>query len=166
MQPAGCAANRSGALMPIPELPAHRLRGAARAAARGAWVLGGLALAAACAPPAAAQAASPYAVLQGRWVRPDGGYTVTIRSADAGGKLDASYANPNPLPFSKAEAKLDGSIVFVFLELQAGGYNGSTYSLRYDAARDALDGVYYQAVAQQKYAVRFLRAGPAAARTR
>ena len=34
------------------------------------------------------------------------------------------------------------------------------------APRDALDGVYYQAVAQQKYAVRFLRAGPAAARTR
>ncbi|HOM13260.1 MAG TPA: hypothetical protein PLB41_08070 [Rubrivivax sp.] len=128
--------------------------------------LGGLLLAAACAQPAAAQAASPYAVLEGRWVRPDGGYTVTIRAADAAGRLDAAYANPNPLPFSKAEARLDGSTVFVFLELQAGGYNGSTYSLRYDAARDALDGVYYQAVAQQKYAVRFLRAGPAAAGSR
>lgn len=37
--------------------------------------------------------------LPGRWVRPDGGYVIAIKSVDAGGKLEASYANPNPLPF-------------------------------------------------------------------
>jgi hypothetical protein len=44
--------------------------------------------------------ASPtaFAPLPGRWVRPDGGYIISIKSVDAGGKPDASYANPNPLP--------------------------------------------------------------------
>ena len=147
----------------MPQLVAARRRSAlARAAGCATAALGGLVLAATCAQTAAAQAASPFAALQGRWVRPDGGYTLTIRSADAAGRLDATYANPNPLPVSKAEARLDGITVLVFLELQAGGYNGSTYSLRYDPAGDSLAGVYYQAVARQQYAVRFLRAGGAA----
>jgi hypothetical protein len=42
-------------------------------------------------------------------------------------------------------------------ELQAGGYNGSTYELTYDPASDQLKGVYYQAVARQKYEVYFVR---------
>ena len=42
--------------------------------------------------------------LQGKWVRPDGGYTITIKHAAADGQLDAAYANPNPLPFAKAKA--------------------------------------------------------------
>jgi hypothetical protein len=50
-------------------------------------------------------------------------------------KLDAAYANPNPLPFSKAEASLNGETIKVFLELTAGGYNGSTYTLTYDPSR-------------------------------
>ena len=110
--------------------------------------------------PAAAitQSQSDFSVLQGRWVRPDGGYTITIRSVDAGGKLDAAYANPNPLPFAKAEASRDGKTLKVFLELRAGGYNGSTYTLTYDPASDRLRGVYYQAVAGQKYDVYFVRA--------
>ncbi len=45
---------------------------------------------------------SPYAVLEGRWVRPDGGYTLYIRAVDAGGRIEASYANPRPLPFARA----------------------------------------------------------------
>lgn len=110
---------------------------------------------------AAAPAAEPgFAALQGRWVRPDGGYTITIKSVDAAGKLDAGYANPNPLPFSKAEASREGKAIKVFLELRAGGYNGSTYTLVYDPANDVLAGVYYQAVAQQKFDVYFVRARP------
>ena len=46
----------------------------------------------------------------------------------------------------------------VHLELQAGGYNGSTYTLAYDPERDILRGVYFQAVAQQSYEVYFQRA--------
>ena len=91
-------------------------------------------------------------------VRPDGGYVVTIKSVSAEGKLDASYANPNPLPFSRAEAMRDGNEIRVFLELTAGGYNGSTYSLAYDPAQDVLKGVYYQAVARQKFDIYFERA--------
>ncbi|MGH8619044.1 MAG: hypothetical protein ACREUW_15235 [Burkholderiales bacterium] len=96
--------------------------------------------------------------LKGRWIRPDGGYTVTIRSVEAGGKLDAVYANPNPLPFSAAQASREGGAIRVFLELRAGGYNGSNYTLTYDPGKDILRGTYFQAVAGQKYEVYFVRA--------
>ena len=106
----------------------------------------------------AAQAEGVFATLAGRWVRPDGGYVINIRSVDAGGKLDASYANPNPLPFASAEAMREGKLIKLFFELRAGGYNGSTYTLTYDPAADVLRGVYYQAVVQQKFDVYFTRA--------
>ena len=79
-------------------------------------------------------------------------------SRSAGGRLDASYANPNPLPFARAEATRDGKTTRLFFELRAGGYNGSTYTLTYDPANDILKGVYFQAVAQQKFDVYFTRA--------
>src|SRR5262245_56408031 len=83
------------------------------------------------------------AILLGNWVRPDGGYTITIRGVDTNGKLQASYANPSPLPFSRAEVSRDGKTITLFFELRAAGYNGSTYKLTYDAAGDRLVGVYY-----------------------
>ena len=98
-----------------------------------------------------------FNVLQGRWVRPDGGYTIAIRGVAADGQLDAMYFNPNGLPFAKAQAALDGKLVRVSLELRAGGYNGSTYELTYDPASDQLKGTYYQAVAQQRYEIFFVR---------
>lgn len=100
---------------------------------------------------------SGFDVLRGSWVRPDGGYTITIKAADANGKLDASYANPNPLPFSKAQASSADGSISVFLELTAAGYNGSTYTLTYDPANKVLKGVYYQAVQRQKYDVEFTK---------
>lgn len=105
----------------------------------------------------AAQPDGAFATLPGRWVRPDGGYVINIKSVDASGKLDASYANPNPLPFSRAEATRDGNTIKLFFELRAGGYNGSTYTLTYDPASDTLKGVYFQAVAQQKFDIYFMR---------
>ncbi len=109
------------------------------------------------AAPQATQAQAGFDVLLGRWVRPDGGYLITIKGVDASGKLDAAYANPRPLPFARAEAMRDGKTLKVFLELRAGGYNGSTYTLEYDPAGDVLRGVYYQAVAQQRFDVQFVR---------
>lgn len=106
----------------------------------------------------AAQADAAFAALPGRWVRPDGGYVINIKRVDASGKLDAAYANPNALPFSRAEATLEGKTLKLFFEIRAGGYNGSTYTLTYDPAADVLKGVYYQAVAQQKFDVFFTRA--------
>ena len=104
-----------------------------------------------------AQADGGFGVLPGRWVRPDGGYVINIRRVDRSGKLEASYANPNPLPFARAEATRDGSTIRLFFELRAGGYNGSTYTLTYDPASDTLKGVYFQAVAQQKFDIFFTR---------
>ena len=120
--------------------------------------------AAAAAPAVGAANKDPadFGVLRGRWVRPDGGYQISVRNAQPDGKLDALYANPyarpNALPFARAEATRDGATITAHFELRAGGYNGSTYTLTYDPADDLLKGVYYQAVAQQKYEVYFVRA--------
>ena len=108
---------------------------------------------------AAAQAAAPadINVLKGNWVRPDGGYVIQIKGVGADGTLDAMYFNPNPLPFAMARAAQDGAMLRVSLELRAGGYGGSTYELAYDPATDRLKGVYYQAVAKQRFEVAFAR---------
>ena len=98
-----------------------------------------------------------FNTLPGRWVRLQGGYVITIRSVDADGKLDASYANPRPLPFHTAVASKDGNVLKLLFELRAGGYNGSTYTLRYDAADDRLTGVYDQVVVKQTFEVVFVR---------
>ena len=121
-------------------------------------------LAAQGASPATTAAAVPAAteksgldVLKGAWVRPDGGYTIAIKSIGPNGALDAMYFNPNQLPFAKAQATREGAALRVFLELQAAGYGGSTYELIYDPATDRLKGIYYQAVAKQKFEVYFAR---------
>jgi ABC-type amino acid transport substrate-binding protein len=106
---------------------------------------------------AAAPAAISLDVLKGSWVRPDGGYTIAIRDIGPDGRLDAMYFNPGALPFATAQAGKDGSRVRAFFELRAGGYGGSTYELTYDPADDRLKGVYFQAVARQRYEVTFVR---------
>ena len=134
-------------------------------------MLVGLALALALVGPASAQGPGPAAkaapapstgsisfdVLNGNWVRPDGGYRIEIKGVAADGELDATYYNPNRLPFAKAQATLEGATLRANFELQAGGYGGSTYELTYDPASDRLKGIYYQAVVKQKFEVFFTR---------
>ena len=116
-------------------------------------------------PPAAAkEAVVPAAagaidvdVLTGTWVRPDGGYLIVIRNVGQDGRLEAMYFNPNPLPFAKVQATRDGATLRVAFELRAGGYDGSTYDLTYDLSSDRLSGVYYQAVAKQRFDIYFVR---------
>ena len=96
-------------------------------------------------------------VLKGTWVRPDGGYTIAIKGISANGQIEAMYYNPNPLPFAKAQATRLGETVRVNFELRAGGYAGSSYELNYDPVSDQLKGTYYQAIAQQKYDIYFVR---------
>ena len=98
-----------------------------------------------------------FAPLTGRWFRLDGGYVLEIRGVDAVGKMDASYLNPRPIHVAKAQATREGSTLKAFVELQAYGYPGSTYTLTYDPAGDQLCGVYYQAVLQQRFDVCFVR---------
>lgn len=98
-----------------------------------------------------------FNVLKGNWVRPDGGYTVAINGIGPDGQLEAMYYNPSPLPFARAQALREGTALHVSLELRAGGYSGSTYELTYDPASDRLKGIYYQAVAKQKFEIYFVR---------
>lgn len=106
--------------------------------------------------PAPAAAQPGLDVLKGTWVRPDGGYLIVIRNIGPRGQLDAMYFNPKALPFAKAEA-MRGVTLRAHFELRAGGYDGSTYDLTYDAASDRLKGTYFQAVAKQKFEVVFAR---------
>jgi hypothetical protein len=108
-----------------------------------------------------AESQTGFDALRGRWVRVEGGYVITVRAVDtSNGKLDASYANPNPLLFYTAAATNDRGVLRLLFELRAGGYNGSTYTLTYDAASDQLKGIYDQVVAKQKFEVTFMRAKP------
>jgi hypothetical protein len=108
-------------------------------------------------PARAAAAPADLSLLKGSWVRPDGGYVIQIKGLAADGTLDAMYFNPAPLPFAQARATQQGALLRVSLELRAGGYGGSTYELAYDPATDRLKGVYYQAVAKQRFEVAFAR---------
>jgi len=114
-----------------------------------------------CAPLVFAQPTAAKAVdastLKGNWVRPDGGYRIAIKGVGPKGELEAIYYNPTALPFSRAQTSMEGTSLRVFLELRAGGYDGSTYELVYDPASDRLVGTYYQAVAKQKFSVYFAR---------
>ena len=98
-----------------------------------------------------------FDALNGRWLRPDGGYVFDIRAVDPSGKIDAVYLNPRPINIAKAEAIRDGSVVKVFVELRAPNYPGSTYTLSYNLQQDQLQGVYFQAVQQQSFNVNFVR---------
>jgi hypothetical protein len=95
--------------------------------------------------------------LNGRWLRPDGGYVLEIRAVDASGKIDAVYLNPKPINIAKAEATRDGATLKVFVELRAPNYPGSTYTLTYDSKQDQLKGIYFQAVQRQSFDVFFIR---------
>jgi hypothetical protein len=98
-----------------------------------------------------------FGALTGRWLRLDGNYVLEIRSVAASGSIDATYLNPEPVNVARAEATREGSALKVFVELQAPGYPGSTYTLTYDPRNDQLAGVYYQAALQQRFDVRFVR---------
>jgi hypothetical protein len=59
---------------------------------------------------------------------------------------------------ARAEASRDDSAIKAFIELRDVNYPGSTYTLTYDAERDQLKGIYYQALQQQQFEVVFVRA--------
>ena len=105
-----------------------------------------------------AQATPEFAKLIGRWIRTDGGYAIVIKSVDPSGKIDATYANPNPINISRAEASVEGSSLRIFIELRGAGYPGSTYTLTHVPTGDRLTGEYFQAAIRQKFDVIFLRA--------
>ena len=95
--------------------------------------------------------------LAGRWLRPDGGYILEIRSVSPDGKLDVGYFNPNPIHVGRAEwVEKDGKL-YVLVELQDVNYPGSTYGLEYKVSQDRLAGTYYQAQEKTTFDVEFVR---------
>lgn len=114
------------------------------------------------APAPAAAAVKPDAQkLVGKWLRPDGGYVIEVKSASAEGKLDAAYLNPNPINVSRAEWRVsDEGLLIVVVELRDANYPGALYTLRFDPASDTLVGTYYQPVAGQTYEIGFERVKP------
>ena len=95
--------------------------------------------------------------LVGRWLRPDGGYVLEIRHAQADGRLEAAYLNPRPIHVARAEWRREGGRLRVFIELRDVNYPGSTYTLDYVLEQDRLVGAYFQAALQQTFEVEFVR---------
>jgi len=106
---------------------------------------------------AIAEATPEPAMLIGRWVRPDGGYAMVIKSVDPSGRMDATYSNPNRINVSRAEVSVDGGSLRLSIELRDVGYPGSTYMLTYVPTGDRLAGVYFQAATSRTFAVVFER---------
>jgi hypothetical protein len=111
-------------------------------------------------PAPAATRDAGFEKLKGKWERADGGYVVDIRSVEPGGKMDAAYFNPKSIHVAKAEASQEGAVTKVFIELRDVNYPGSTYRLTYDPGQDLLKGTYFQAVANDTYAIAFVRQKP------
>ena len=110
------------------------------------------------APDSQAQTAGiDFQVLKGRWLRPDGGYVLDIRSVDPEGRIDAAYFNPRPINVSRAGVSRQGDGMNVFVELRDTGYPGCTYTMVYNPQEDSLKGVYYQAEIQESFAIVFVR---------
>jgi hypothetical protein len=107
--------------------------------------------------PAAAENRSEFQKLKGRWRRPDGGYIVAINSIAESGAVDAAYFNPYPIHVGNAVVSRDSGRTKVFVELRDVNYPGSTYTLTYEPSSDQLQGIYYQAVEQQRFQVIFER---------
>ena len=96
--------------------------------------------------------------LEGRWVRPDGGYVLELRNVKKDGSLTAAYYNPRPIRVFRAEAGRKNGTITLFVELRDVNYPGSTYTLQYDPATDRLKGKYFQAVEKQTFDIDFVRA--------
>ncbi len=95
--------------------------------------------------------------LIGRWVRPDGGYTLLIKAVNDDGSIDAEYFNPNPINVSKAQVSTEPGKTNIFVELRDVGYPGSYYTLVYDPDSNRLAGVYHHLVLKQNFDVYFVR---------
>lgn len=95
--------------------------------------------------------------LEGRWVRPDGGYVLELRNSKKDGRVVAAYFNPKPINVSRAQATQKDGKVNLFVELRDVNYPGSAYTLVYDPKSDRLKGTYFQAVERRSFEIEFVR---------
>lgn len=95
--------------------------------------------------------------LEGRWVRPDGGYVLELQKIRNDGSVAAAYFNPRPIHVFRAEVSRKAGRLAFFVELRDVNYPGSTYTLQYDPALDRLQGTYFQAMQKETFLVEFIR---------
>ncbi len=101
---------------------------------------------------------SDVQLLEGRWIRPDGGYILELWDIKKDGSVSAGYFNPRPIKvFSAKWSRKEGKIN-LFVELRDINYPGSKYNLQYDPKSDRLKGSYFQAVEKRTYEIEFIRA--------
>ena len=89
----------------------------------------------------ATSAQSDFQRLEGKWVRPDGGYVLELRNIRKDGSMTAGYFNPRPIRVFRAEAGKKDGMLTVFVELRDVNYPGSTYTLQYDPAKRTVDDI-------------------------
>lgn len=95
--------------------------------------------------------------LEGRWLRPDGGYVLELRDTRKDGSVTAVYFNPRSINVAKAVLSRTDGKINLFVELRDINYPGSTYNLQYDPKTDQLKGTYFQAIQRQTFDVEFVR---------
>ena len=109
-------------------------------------------------PPKKTQVQTDVQRLEGRWVRPDGGYILELRDIKEDGSVLAAYYNPRPINVFSAKWSGVGGKINLFVELRDVNYPGSKYNLQYDPKSDRLKGTYFQAVEKQTFNIEFVRA--------
>ena len=108
-------------------------------------------------PGKTSRAKTDFERIEGRWVRPDGGYILELRNIKKDGSISASYFNPRPIKVFRAKAGRKNGRITVVVELRDVNYPGSTYTLQYDVVSDRLKGTYFQAVHRQTFDIEFVR---------
>jgi hypothetical protein len=96
--------------------------------------------------------------LEGRWVRPDGGYLLELSEIKKDGSVSAAYFNPRPIKVFTAKWSRKEGKINLYVELRDINYPGSAYTLQYDPKSDRLKGTYFQAVEKQNFNIEFVRA--------
>jgi hypothetical protein len=97
-------------------------------------------------------------LLEGRWVRPDGGYILEFWDIKKDGSVSAAYYNPRPINVFSAKWSRGEGKINLFVELRDVNYPGSKYNLQYEPKSDRLKGTYFQAVEKQTFNIEFMRA--------
>jgi hypothetical protein len=111
----------------------------------------------AAATKAAVTAAPDWNKIKGRWLRPDGGYILEVRSIAEDGRAEANYFNPNPIRVAWARAASADGTLKLEVELRDVNYPGCLYKLTYAADGDQLTGTYFQAQMQETHQIVFVR---------
>jgi hypothetical protein len=103
------------------------------------------------------QVQTDFQRLEGRWVRPDGGYILEVSEIKKDGSVSAAYFNPRSIKVFRATWSRKGGKINLFVELRDVNYPGSKYNLQYDPKADRLKGTYFQAVERQTFNIEFVR---------